>query len=292
MADAAQSPAAMVTDRRIGLAMVFASTLAWSTAGLFIRAADTDLATIIFWRGVFGVLGMAVVLLAFQGWAGLGSFRRLGKAGWAYVLVSVLTLPAYLASLHLTSIAHVAIIYATVPLMTACLAWLVLREAAPRSALIAATIALAGAVIMVGLSEDGTPLGDALALAMTFGMAVLVVLARRNPEIPALAAGLLATLFTVLAVAPWVATTLPATDTVLILAVFGLSNSLLGFALFIVGSRRIPAVETALIGALEAPIAPVWVWLMFGETPGPATLLGGLIVFAAVFWHILRSARS
>ena len=282
----------MVTDRRIGLAMVFASTLAWSTAGLFIRAADTDLATIIFWRGVFGVLGMAVVLLVFQGWAGLGSFRRLGKAGWAYVLVSVLTLPAYLASLHLTSIAHVAIIYATVPLMTACLAWVVLRETAPRSALIAATVALAGAVIMVGLSDDGTPLGDALALAMTFGMAVLVVLARRNPEIPALAAGLLATLFTVLAVAPWVATALPATNTVLILAVFGLSNSLLGFALFIVGSRRIPAVETALIGALEAPIAPVWVWLMFGETPGPATLLGGLIVFAAVFWHILRSARS
>ena len=292
MADAAQSPAAVVTNRRIGLAMVFASTLAWSTAGLFIRAADTDLATIIFWRGVFGVLGMAVVLLAFQGWAGLGSFRRLGKAGWAYVLVSVLTLPAYLASLHLTSIANVAIIYATVPLMTACLAWLVLREAAPRSALIAATIALAGAVIMVGLSEDGTPLGDALALAMTFGMAVLVVLARRNPEIPALAAGLLATLFTVLAVAPWVATTLPATDTVLILAVFGLSNSLLGFALFIVGSRRIPAVETALIGALEAPIAPVWVWLMFDETPGPATLVGGAIVFSAVFWHILRSARA
>ena len=282
----------MVSDRRLGLAMIFTSTLAWSTAGLFIRAADTDLATIIFWRGIFGVLGMAVVLLAFQGRAGLASFKRLGRAGWAYVLVSVLTLPAYLASLHLTSIAHVAIIYATVPLMTACLAWLVLREAAPRSAIIASLIALSGAVLMVGLSDDGTMLGDTLALAMTFGMAVLVVLARRNPEIPALAAGLIATLLTVLAVAPWVAASMPPADTITILATFGLSNALLGFALFILGSRRIPAVETALIGALEAPIAPVWVWLMFDETPGPATLLGGLIVFAAVFWHILRSART
>lgn len=282
----------MVSDRRLGLAMIFTSTLAWSTAGLFIRAADTDLATIIFWRGIFGVLGMAVVLLAFQGRPGLGSFLRLGRAGWAYVLVSVLTLPAYLASLHLTSIAHVAIIYATVPLMTACLAWLVLREAAPRSAIIASIIALSGAVLMVGLSDDGTLLGDALALAMTFGMAVLVVLARRNPEIPALAAGLIATFLTVLAVAPWVATSMPPADTITILAIFGLSNALLGFALFILGSRRIPAIETALIGALEAPIAPVWVWLMFGETPGAATLLGGLIVFAAVFWHILRSARA
>lgn len=282
----------MVTDRRLGLAMVFTSALAWSTAGLFIRAADTDLATIIFWRGIFGVLGMVAVILIFQGWAGFGSFLRLGRAGWAYVLISVVTLPAYLASLHLTSIAHVAIIYATVPLMTAGLAWLVLREAAPRSAIVAATLALIGAVIMVGLSDEGTALGDALALAMTFGMAVLVVLARRNPKIPALAAGALATLMTVLAVLPLVATALPATDTIVILGVFGLSNSLLGFALFILGSSRIPAIETALIGALEAPIAPIWVWLMFGETPGPATLLGGLIVFAAVFWHIFQSARS
>jgi drug/metabolite transporter (DMT)-like permease len=292
MAEAAQSPATVVTDRRLGVAMVFTSTLAWSTAGLFIRAADTDLATIIFWRGLFGTLGMAVVILIFQGLPGFGRILRLGRAGWAYVLASVLTLPAYLASLHMTSIAHVAIIYATVPLMTAGLAWLVLREAAPRSAIIASTLALAGAVIMVGLSTDGTATGDTLALAMTFGMAVLVVLARRNPEIPALAAGLVATLLTVMAVAPWVATTLPPTNTVAILGVFGLSNALLGFALFILGSRRIPAVETALIGALEAPIAPVWVWLMFGETPGPATLAGGVIVFAAVFWHILRSTRT
>jgi drug/metabolite transporter (DMT)-like permease len=292
MARPAQSPTPMVTDRRLGLAMVFASTLTWSTAGLFIRAADTDLASIIFWRGTFGVIGMAAVLLIFQGRVGLAGFTRLGRAGWAYVLVSVLTLPAYLASLHLTSIAHVAIIYATVPLMTAGLAWVVLREAAPRSAIIASVIALIGAIIMVGLSRDGTAFGDALAIAMTIGMAILVVLARRNPEIPALAAGLVATLLTVLAVAPWVATSLPDRSTILILAVFGLSNSLLGFALFLVGSRRIPAVETALIGALEAPIAPVWVWLMFGETPGPATIVGGLIVFAAVFWHILRSTRG
>lgn len=291
MADAAQGPAAVVTDRRLGLAMVFTSTLAWSTAGLFIRAADTDLATIIFWRGIFGVLGMVVVILVFQGRVGFGRFLRLGRAGWAYVLISVLTLPAYLASLHLTSIAHVAIIYATVPLMTAGLAWLVLRETAPRSAIVASTLALLGAVIMVGLSDEGTVLGDALALAMTFGMAILVVLARRNPEIPALAAGTLAAAFTVLAVLPLAAATLPATDTIVILAIFGLSNALLGFALFIMGSSRIPAIETALIGALEAPIAPIWVWLMFGETPGPATLLGGLIVFAAVFWHILRSTR-
>ena len=37
----------------------------------------------------------------------------------------------------------------------------------------------------------------------------------------------------------------------------------------------LPAIETALIGALDAPLAPVWVWLCFAETPSGETLIGG-----------------
>jgi drug/metabolite transporter (DMT)-like permease len=39
-------------------------------------------------------------------------------------------------------------------------------------------------------------------------------------------------------------------------------------------------------------LAPIWVWLAFGETPRTATLIGGLIVFAAVFAHVLVSASG
>lgn len=282
----------MDAQRRLGLALVLTSSLAWSTAGLFTRAADTDLATIILWRGMFGTLGLMAVILAFQGLAGFAKFLHLGRAGWAYVLVSVLTVPAYLGSLQLTSIAHAAIIYATVPLMTAGLAWLVLSERPAGSALMASGLALAGAMIMMGLGSEGTLLGDGLALAMTLGMAILVVLARRNPQIPALAAGVVATGITVVCALPFAGAAPPDTDTLMILAAFGLFHSLFGFTMFLLGSARIPAVETALIGALEAPIAPVWVWLAFSETPSLATLVGGSIVMAAVFWHIWRSSRA
>lgn len=279
----------MTSSHRLGLALVATSTLAWSTAGLFTRAAQTDLATIIVWRGLFGTLGMAIVLLAFQGWAGFGQFRRLGRPGWAYVLVSVIILPAYLGSLYLTSIAHVAIIYAMVPFLTAGLAWWVLRERPDRSAVIASSVAFLGAIIMVGLGGEGTILGDALAMVMTLGMAVLVVLARKYPGIPAMSAGMMATFITVLGTLPFIGATLPDPDQLLVLATFGLAHSLLGFTLFLIGSSRIPAIETALLGALEAPIAPVWVWLVFGETPTTVTLVGGAVVFAAVFWHLSRA---
>lgn len=279
-------------QRHLGLALVFTSSLAWSTAGLFTRAAETDLATIIVWRGIFGTLGLLAVLAVFQGRAGLARILRPGRSGWAYVLVSVLTLPAWLGSLQLTSIAHAAIIYATVPFMTAGLAWLVLRERPSRSAVVAASLAVLGAVIMMGLGTEGSLLGDLLALLMTFGMAVLVVLARRDPQIPALAAGALATGITVALALPLAGLIMPPPETLLVLAGFGLLHSLFGFTLFLLGSSRIPAIETALIGALESPIAPIWVWLVFAETPTPATLFGGGIVIAAVFWHLWQSARA
>jgi drug/metabolite transporter (DMT)-like permease len=60
----------------------------------------------------------------------------------------------------------------------------------------------------------------------------------------------------------------------------------LGFGLFALGARWLPPTETALITALDAPLAPFWVWLVFGETPGTATMIGGIIVMVAVATHL------
>ena len=76
------------------------------------------------------------------------------------------------------------------------------------------------------------------------------------------------------------------------LALFGLINSAVGISLFTLGSRMIPAIESALIGSLDAPLAPVWVWLAFGERPGLNTILGGVLVFGAVLAHVALGARS
>ncbi len=279
------------TDHRLGLILVAVSTLAWSTAGLFTRAIHEDLLTVIVWRGLFGSLGLLTVLITRQGWGGLRSFARLGRAGWLYAAISGTGMLCYITALRETSIAHVAIIYAVVPFLTAGLAWAMLGDRPSRASIIASLLAFAGAVIMVGLGHDGTLLGDFLTLIMTLGMALMVVIARKHPTIPTLPAGITSALLSVIACLPFAGTLAPAPDQFLLLAGFGLVNSTVGFALFLVGSTRIAPIETALLGALEAPIAPLWVWLVFGETPDPATLLGAAVVFSAVFWHITRQYR-
>jgi drug/metabolite transporter (DMT)-like permease len=246
---------------------------------------------VLVWRGLFGSLGLLAVLYWRQGGAGFRSFARLGRAGWAYALISGAGMLCYITSLRLTSVAHVAIIYATVPFMTAGLGWVMMRERPSRDAIIASSVAFGGAVIMVGLGGDGTLAGDVLALLMTLGMALMMVIARKHPKIPTLPAGTASSVMGVLICLPFAAHALPAPDQLLLMAGFGLINSSLGFALFLLGSAKIPPIETALLGAMEASLAPVWVWLVFSETPTLPTLIGAAVVLAAVTWHIARSYR-
>lgn len=54
------------------------------------------------------------------------------------------------------------------------------------------------------------------------------------------------------------------------------------FALLYVGPRYIPAPEVSLMLLLEAIFSPLLVWLIIGENPGVATLIGGTIIVLAL----------
>ncbi len=249
---------------RTGSLLVFASAAGWSTAGLFARSIDADVATVVFWRGLFGAGGLLLLILWLQGASGLAAFARLGRAGWLYALVSAASMFCFIGALKGTSIAHVSIIYATVPFAAAGLGFVILRERPSCAAIVASGVALCGAVVMVGLGGDGHWTGDVLAVGMVLGSAGMIVIARANPGMPTLG----------------------------LLLGFGLVNTTMALALFILGSRHLPAVRTALLSALETPMTPLWVWLVFAETPPSATLAGGAIVFAAVVWYVLHDARQ
>ena len=280
-----------IKSQNLGILFVTGSAVAWSTTGLFTRVIALDSASMLVWRGIFGAIGLLIVLALIEGPKGFASFRRLGRAGWSYALVSAIGMVCFITSLQHTSVAHVAIIYAVVPFLAASLSWVILHEAPSRDALIASAVALVGAAIMIGLGKDGGLFGDALALGMTLAMAYMMVMARRHPGIPTLPAAALSALLSAMVALPFATAMTVTADQAVLLAAFGLVNSALGLGLFLMGSARIPPIQTALIGALDAPLAPLWVWLAFAEVPTGATLVGAAVILAAVVWHILRQDR-
>lgn len=279
-------------QRYLGWVLVSFSAVAWSTAGYFTRLIDEDVWTMLFWRGFFGGLAFAVMAAVHYRGKVFHAYANLGGMGFVLALVCALGMLTFIGSLMLTTVADVYVIYATVPFWAAGMAWLILKERVSYGVLAASGLALAGVMVMLtGTSYGGSILGQFVALLTTLSMAFMAVILRWKRDIPIMPAlGLSAWIAAF--VAFWFCDPLDVSSFDLsMLALFGITQSALGLLLFSMGSRMIPAVEAALLSALDVPLAPLWVWLIFNEVPSPYTMAGGIIVLAAVSGHILYEIR-
>lgn len=280
---------------RLGAMLVLLSAVAWSLAGPLTKGVAADAWAILAWRGVFS----GVVIIGYAGWRAGGMFgelRRMGSVGWVASTIGSVATTAFILAFKLTAVAHVVVIYGTAPLLAAGVAWLWFRERTTRAAVIASVTALGGVAIMVagpGRSAGFSLIGDALALLMTVLMAVMMAMIRHYRSAPmVLAAGVSSAQLLVIGLG--VGALAGGTDTLMMpageiatLALFGLLHAA-AVVLLTEGARLLAAAETALLGALEVPMATAWAWLLLGEVPPPATLLGGGIVLAALVWHLGR----
>src|SRR5262245_7460994 len=128
MATTATDQAELDRSARIGAFLVLSSAIAWSTAGLFARSVSVDLWTILFWRGIFGSISLAALAMIQRRSVHVHWRRAFTPAGLMLMSISGLGKIAFIASLLNTTVANVTIIYATLPFLTAGLAWLWLRE--------------------------------------------------------------------------------------------------------------------------------------------------------------------
>jgi drug/metabolite transporter (DMT)-like permease len=269
--------------RNAGVALVFTSAMVFSTAGLFTKGVEADAWAVIFWRGLFSVV-FSVIWIAWRG--GLRSeFVRMGRPGLAVAVVGAFGTVAFISALKQTTIANVALIYAAAPFVAAGIAWVWMREKPTRSTVVASSLAFAGVAVIVGGSVGGINLtGDMQALFMTLMMSVLIVIYRRYPGTPAAGPMAMSSVL-LLPVALWFGDSLAADPAEIpLLAAFGLVFAVASITLG-AGAKRLPAPETALLSALEAPFAPIWAWLVLSEEPMAATVVGGMVILAAVFGH-------
>ena len=272
----------------VGVVLVVASALAFSLAGILTKLIDADAWTISCWRGLVG----GVLIAAYVAWLGRdkplrGTFR-LGWQGWLLATVGSAASLAFIFAFKLTYIANVAVIYATVPFMAAALSWWLLREKFKRRTTIAATVSIVGVIIVVGGGLGSTNLiGDAVALLMTLGNALYMVLIRVFRDSPVVLAGGVSALQ--LFVVGWfvVDPLSVSVQDASLLVLFGVSFAV-AVVLWTEGTKLIPAAEAGLLGTAETPFAIILAWLLLAELPPIASFVGGGIILAAVLAHARR----
>jgi drug/metabolite transporter (DMT)-like permease len=276
----------------LGGLLIVASAAAFSFAGFFTRLIPLDAWTLLFWRGLYGGLFIAGYILWVHRRDTAAAFRAVGRAGLLVAACSTVATICFINALQRTSVADVMVINATTPFFAAAIAWLWTGERESRVTLLASFAALLGVVFTFdGAVPAGRLLGNALALVMTILISVMMVIIRARRDTPMLPASCLSAFALALVVAPVATPSAGLGENWIHLVLFGTAQFGLGLLLLTLGTRLISATRSALIGSLETPLAPLWVWIGFGEIPPLMTCVGGAVVMAAVAADMLLTAR-
>jgi len=264
--------------------LITAATLS-SFNGIFIRAlGDLTDWQIVFWRHL--LIGLMLCLgLTLSYRSGLiNAFRKIGRPGIFGAVAFGLSLLFLTMALHNSPIANVMFILALVPILTALLAWVTLRERIQKVTWVAMIGAAIGVALMViGHLNGGSMKGAGLSVGCAVTVSIFAVILRWGRDlnmIPMFAVGSLIAA----AIALPFAFNGPSLSegNIVILCLWAGLVSPLYYSLFVVASRHIPVAELMLAVPLETILSVLLAWLVLAEIPSTNSLLGGIIVIAAV----------
>ena len=283
-----------------GRLWVLSAGLCMSFGGPLIRLTeDVTEWQFLFYRSV----GAALLLAAYFRLTGRPVLWLVRRTGWTGLVCGCclsVAFTGYVWGVMHSTVANALFLLSAAPVITALLGWWVLREPIARSMWLAMTGVVAGVGIMIGegLAESDL-LGDLAALSAAFGFAGFSVGLRRGRRVdmsPAILIGasITAVVSGVLALGGAGGDgglAAPLRD-VGIAVSYGVLVITAGIFLFTLGSKSVPSAELVLLSLTEVVLAPIWVWLAFGETPSAPTLLGGLILLGAIAGQAAAGMRA
>ncbi|TIM30166.1 MAG: DMT family transporter, partial [Mesorhizobium sp.] len=245
---------------------------AWTI--LLLRTGTTLVAALIIWAAWRSLSRNAPQLI--PGWSGL-------VVALCYGLTSV----TFVTSIYHTTTANLVFILAFNTVFAALLSWLFLKER-PRLVTVMAMLAMiVGVAIIVGDSiGTGHLFGDLMALCSAFFIALAITISRASGKdmgFTSLIGVILPLAVAVFMVsgegfqvnAPWWIIFNGAV--IMPISFFCLAN----------GPKYISGPEVAMFYLLETVLAPVWMWMIFAETPSRNSLIGGAILIVTLVVHSL-----
>ena len=265
---------------------------------------------------LFSTGGAAIKWCGFDGWqlagfrAGIAFTTMLvlipeARRGWSWRTTLVgcayaATTLLYVQANKHTTAASAIFLQSTSPLFILVLApWLLGEHATRRDLLQMAIMALGLVLFFFGLDQPSATapdplLGNILAgtCAVTWAFTVIGyrwIVVRGGSVATAAASGSLTACVVALVVAQPLEAGRPVDWAVV--AFLGVFQLGVPYVFLVRAIPRVRALEVALFMLIEPVLNPVWAWLVHGERPGPAALIGGGLILSATVVRSVVDAR-
>lgn len=279
-------------QRALGMSLAILGVLLVSFDPVFIRFAGVSGADTVFLFGLFTAISMPVLLKSTD----KRSLKEIAKqSGWPLLIASLLMLASsssFVLSVKHTSIANTFIIMSATPVISALASYFLLKERLSKSTWVTILAIMLGVFIVAnGSVETGNLLGDLLALAAVFFLALIFVLLRKYQDVSRLGAVGLAGFMLALVMLPFATPESYSTNTWLIMAAMGLFSAPIGRALSMTATKYISASEVSITMVLDAVLASLWAFLFFGEIPPTNSMVGGAIILLSLTTYTWVSFR-
>jgi drug/metabolite transporter (DMT)-like permease len=282
-----------LSDRGKGILMAIGGVLVLSPDSLMIRLAGLDDFTLLFYRGLFPVFTISLILLIYYRANFLPALLRIGWAGiFNGVLFAGVNI-TFISAIQRTSVANTLLFLSSAPIFAAILSLLVLRENQRPSTWLIIVLSLLS-IFVIGWGSYGSDglVGDLFALGcaiLTAGSAILVRYKKHIDLVPSVVIGSFFTACYALSQSPELA--ISSTQLVYV-GIMGFILVPFAFVVLTIAPRYANSAEVQLVYLLESILGPLWVWLVIRETPSLNTIIGGSMLLASVAWFAHHTIRQ
>ena len=275
-----------LTDQQKGSLLAFVAVMFITPDSLFIRLANIDTWSLVFYRGMIPFITVFFGMLLIYKLNFFSMLFNSGYHGIIYILTFSVTNITFVVSIQNTNVANTLVMIAMAPMLSAILGAIFLKEPPDKKTWIAIGITFFAAVyIFYDSLQLGNIFGDILGLITALGLAVGAVTIRSAKKKNLVPAAVVGKMFVAIFAIFFVESYVLAEKDLIIVPLMCLMCVAVPFVLVTIAPRFIPAEEVNLFFLLETIIGPLWVWMIIKEQPSIETIQGGLVIIITIAIH-------
>jgi len=291
-----------IKDEKIAIPIVLIAGLFWSFGPLVIRYVDQP--ELFPWQYLFARGLIIFIILNFylylnEGTSFVKNYLRIGLSGMVGSVGLASAMMSFIWSITHTSVAITLLCLAAMPLITALLGFIFLKEKISINTWISIVIAAIGIYIMAMNDQkiDNTT-GLVFGLTSAFGFSIFSISLRWRKKTPQFTtvslAGLICALFSFYIIIQSNSSLFSSSKNEMLFSLHG-TLVCIGLILYSIGSKHLPAAELTLLSLTEVIGGIFWVWLpLFGinEVPSTNTIIGGFLIFISLIYYSLLTKNN